>query len=64
MGWWILKRPGRRARVGYSLSRGIGCALGWLVVAAVLIALWFSVGAAMDDPAAWTSPAAKTGGLF
>ena len=64
MGWFFLKRPGRRARLGYSVSRGLGCALGWLVITAVVVALWFSVGAAMDDPAAWTSPASKVGGLW
>ena len=59
MGFWIIKRPRRRARVGWSISRGVGCALGWtllLWLAALVVGILYTAGPAMDAPP--RSPAA------
>ena len=66
MGWWIIKRPGRRVRIGWSTSRAVGCLLGWLVLVVVSLTLVVTLGRqaarAMDAPA--RSPAAICDGRW
>jgi len=66
MGWFLIKRPRRRVRIGWSISRGVGCLLAWLTLLAVsatlVVTLGRHVARAMDAPP--RSPAAICDGRW